>query len=211
MTYIDIHTHQHYSDATEYIYNAFLEKNHLPARYSLGIHPWYVTQPARQLQQLQELLEQLPDTAFVGECGLDKLCDIPWDNQLQVFSAQIQLARRFHKPIIIHCVKAYQECLALLKGCEVPVVFHGFNKHVALARQIVSQGHYLSLGHGVVRHPERYTELLQQISLQYILLETDQCAVPVATVYTAVASILKIEPDDVILQIQKNYTKIINF
>lgn len=211
MKYIDIHTHQHYGDDTVYIYNVMPgEAAALPARYSLGIHPWYAAEPQRQLAQLQALLETLPDTLFIGECGLDKICATPWEDQLVVFSEQLKLAAYFRKPVIIHCVRAYQECLQLLKDCKVPVIFHGFNKHPELAAQIVRHGHYLSIGPAILQHPARYSEILQAVSPEHIFLETDRYAVPVEAVYRAAASILKIETDDVILQIQKNYSKIIN-
>lgn len=51
----------------------------------------------------------------IGECGLDKYSQVDFDIQKQYFIKQIELSELTHKPLIIHCVKAYNELLNLKK------------------------------------------------------------------------------------------------
>ena len=68
--------------------------------------------------------------------------------QEEYFRFQIKLAIRFKKPVIIHCVRAYEQCLSILKneGVSTPVIFHDFNASFEIYQKITQQGYYISLG-----------------------------------------------------------------
>ncbi|CAM9457657.1 unnamed protein product [Ectocarpus sp. 6 AP-2014] len=73
------------------------------------------------LRDLTALLEQHPH-ALVGEIGLDKVARTPdtrrveWDDQLEVFQAQMELAARMSRPVSVHCVKAHGKLVDCLRG-----------------------------------------------------------------------------------------------
>lgn len=85
--------------------------------YSIGIHPWEVRE-SNVSQQLSFLQQQLQGKQFVavGEAGLDKLAEASMELQLAVFKEQVKLSEKLGLPLIIHCVKAMEELLAVKKN-----------------------------------------------------------------------------------------------
>lgn len=174
---------------------------------SLGLHPWYLAQAGQDWEVLQQYATYSHVVA-IGECGLDKVSATPWALQLQYFRLQIALANQLQKPLIIHCVKAYGECLAELKAARVPVIFHGFNKSAETAKMILNKGHYLSFGHSLFR--EGYGEVLKQIPTERLFLETDdKTDLSIEDVYKRAADLLNFPLDALILQLEKNYQNIL--
>jgi TatD DNase family protein len=124
--------------------------------------------------------------------------------QQQLFTAQIQLANQLQKPLIIHCVRAYEEVQHLLQQQHnaVPVIFHGFNKNAVLAQQLISKGYYLSFGKAVLQ--DAMQEVLRAVPRDKIFFETDDSDYSIETIYTAAATALQIDINSLSLQIQKN-------
>lgn len=122
--------------------------------YSVGIHPWW-TEHADELDVLKAGVERLlerPDVVAVGECGIDRLRGASLDVQEDVFRWHIALATAASRPrpLIIHCVRAFDILLRLRKQCSIladsPWVIHGFRGRPALARQLLDAGLSLSFG-----------------------------------------------------------------
>ncbi len=121
---------------------------------SAGIHPWDVNP-----ETLQEDLRQLDKLAghdqvlLIGECGLDKMKGPELKIQQQAFTAQIRIANIHHKPLIVHCVRAFEELIAITKEHppQVPVIIHGFNKSPELARQLCNHGFLFSFGAALLK------------------------------------------------------------
>src|SRR5690606_35140726 len=185
--YINIHTHNTFECSEEEfsIPNVIISKNYLTTSpCSLGIHPWHVeSSTSAQIDALHEFGKK-NNVLAIGECGLDKLCDTEWLLQEEVFKKQIRFANTIRKPLIIHCVKAHQECLEILKTekITVPVIFHGFEKNIILAKQIISAGYYLSLGPSLLQGKKN--ELIRELPLDNIFLETDDRSAKIIDVYT---------------------------
>lgn len=116
--------------------------------YSVGIHPWHVSQATDEQWGLLERLAERPDVVAIGEAGLDKLCDTPWNEQVEAFYRHIVISERLAKPLIIHNVRANQEILdAHSKFRPVqPWVIHGFRGKPQLAEMFLRRGIYLSFG-----------------------------------------------------------------
>ncbi len=146
----------------------------------------------------------------IGECGLDKICETDFALQEQLFVLQIELANKIQKPLIIHCVKAFDEVLRLLKvnNNRVPVIFHGFHKSVETAFQITRQGYYLSFGKALLH--QRMQEMLAKLPLTNCFLETDDASINIETMYELAASAFSIDKDSLSLQLQKNAAKVFN-
>lgn len=208
-TYIDIHTHQLYSDKEiKSIYNSFLTYNQQINHVSYGIHPWYIGTIDKQINQLEYLINKSPNAIAIGECGLDKLCNSNWTKQVEAFEQQIALANKYKKPIIIHCVKAYQECLQILKQANTPVIFHGFNKNKHLAKQIIDNGYYISLSLQKDSKNPNLKTLFENIDLQNVFLETDDSKISIVEVYNNVTQSINIELEELKETMFNNYNTI---
>lgn len=204
-----INIHSHYSPATDEwtIQSLWTDfgKTAMPGQYSIGVHPWYIH--ASHWEKHLELLREAsrnPNVLAIGECGLDKVCNTPFSLQAKVFAAQVDRANEIGKPLIIHCVQAWEEVLHVLhqQGNKVPVVFHGFNKSLPLAQKIIGQGYYLSFGKSLEQPGKR--KILSGLPADKIFLETDDSAVSIRRVYEWAADALSIDHNSLVLQIQKN-------
>jgi TatD DNase family protein len=173
--------------------------------YSAGLHPWYINaQTAVNELPLLQQYGAFKNVLAIGECGLDKVCTTDFTLQQQLFAAQIQLANQLQKPLIIHCVRAYEEVMQLLQQQRnaVPVIFHGFNKNAVLAKQLIGKGYYLSFGKAILQPAMQ--QVLQTLPADKIFFETDDADLSIATVYQTAASVLSIDINSLSLQIQKN-------
>jgi TatD DNase family protein len=205
--YFNLHSHKNFTNPGEVVLQsvyANFENIGSTGFYSAGLHPWYITnnwQP--QLALLQKTL-QLQNVWAVGECGLDKICNTSFALQHTVFKEQLILANKINKPVIIHCVRAWQEVLALLDEVvmQVPVVFHGYAKNQVLANQILQKGYYLSFGKALQQPSVQ--QVLKTIPAHQFFLETDDAAITIETIYNWAAQALSTNINSLSLQLQKN-------
>lgn len=173
--------------------------------FSAGLHPWFLDRST--FQQELEALKKITDkenVVAVGECGLDKVHNTPWDLQIEAFIVQIRLANTVNKPLIIHCVRAFEEVLHLLDdhAVSVPVIFHGFNKSIQLAQQILHKGYYLSFGRSIFSAEK--AEVFRQVPLDRLFLETDSASLPIEEVYTEAAKIRSVSVKELNDAIDRN-------
>ena len=179
--------------------------------YSIGLHPWYIEEMSwpEQFSQLKKYSTQ-EQVVAIGECGLDKVCTTNFSLQQEVFTAQLLWANEINKPLIIHCVRAFDEVLQLLadNNNKVPVVFHGFNKNRQLAEKIMLQGHWLSFGKAVL-NPGK-AELFSAVPDHRFFLETDDTAISIASLYKSAAEIKQISIEQLSLQLSKNVQTVFN-
>lgn len=119
--------------------------------YSAGIHPWDAAGVDEALfEALHERLATDPSVVAVGEAGLDRRRGPSLDVQLPVFERQARMADECGKPLIIHCVRAVPEIVALHKRLRpaVPWIVHGFRGGREAALQLLARpGIFISLGH----------------------------------------------------------------
>lgn len=211
--YINAHTHQDIPDEEVLaIHNKYEHFDRLEnaGYYSLGIHPWYINDAALQLQQLAAGIAQKSVLA-IGECGLDYGCKTDRALQQKVFAHQIVLANQSRKPLIIHCVKAFPETLSMLEDATVPVVFHGFHKKQSVADEILNRGHYLSFGAALLHTASINASVFASVPDDRFLLETDDRAdLDIREIYNAASFIRKTGKDAIILQLQKNFQKVLH-
>jgi TatD DNase family protein len=214
---INIHSHRKGGENEITIRNIHQQFTQpLPEGYfSAGIHPCYIDKKNIhiQLQELSTLL-QIPSIIAVGECGLDRLCETDFSLQEEIFSAQIQLANAINKPLIIHCVRAFEEVRTLLKKyqCKVPVIWHGFSKKsIQLAEELLKEGAFLSFG--ISLYKETMEELFKSIPDDRFFLETDNDNITIRSVYEEAARIKKYsiqEIENIVRMNTKNIFDIIN-
>lgn len=213
--FLDIHTHQTKQEqGAVAIQSISLSESTFLAMpktkpISIGIHPWYgkLEELPKNMKYLNVLARQ-ENVKLIGECGLDKLKGETMESQLQMLEAQILLAEELQKPVILHCVKAFDELIALKKRLRpsVPMIIHGFNKKLEMAQQLVNQGFYLSFGAAVLKS-EKVALALEKTQAPFFL-ETDEADVDIKEIYAKVAEIKKISVDELKDVIFANWKKI---
>ncbi len=179
---------------------------------SVGLHPWHLRDidfPAAASWLRQQAAK--PDTVAIGEAGLDKVIETPWEKQVQAFKLCLQVAAEFDKPLIIHCVKAHGEVLQLLhrppfarrKGAFA--IFHGFDKHPQTAQMLLAAGCYLSFGAALFRENSPAAAALEQTPADRFFLETDDKIFDIKAVYAKAAEIRGVLADQVKVQVWDNF------
>ncbi len=206
-SYINLHTHTflNQKNCLE-IVNNYPNETIKSAFFSVGIHPWHINENwQNELIWVSQKLK-LSNNVALGECGLDNRIDVPMDTQLTVFIAQLMLAEHLKKPIIIHCVGAFQEIIRLKKKLKItiPMVVHGFSKNNQIAEQLVKHGFYLSFGKYLFLNPV-LPEVFKEIPLENIFLETDTSHFSIEDVYQKAATIRNISIDFLIKKINDSF------
>lgn len=201
---IDIHTHKSPVTGTA-LPSCVVGRDAVPSEgiYAAGIHPWDAGRVSPEL--LQSYIT--PRMVAVGEIGLDFTPrGTPLDRAIQetVFRAQLDLAAELGLPVILHCVRAYNEVIKILADYHLPVILHGFTGSPQLARQLTAAGYYLSFGEHLFRSP-RTREALKATPLDRLFLETDQSPKNISELYDFAAALIGIQLPELRRQIYKNY------
>lgn len=208
----NIHTHKVNPNKGNFIqslHNNF-EKVETNGKFSIGLHPWFIEEENWKKEMVS--IEQYcvhKNVVAIGECGLDNVCNTDIHLQKVVFIQQVFLANQIHKPIIIHCVRAWQEVLHLLhmNNENVPVIFHGFNGKLSIVKQIIHEGYYVSFGKAILNNP-MLLEDIRSLPIDKLFLETDDDDISIESIYQAASNALEIDVDSLSLQINKNATEV---
>jgi TatD DNase family protein len=228
--FIDFHTHQNYQDSEtivirnltqnewEYVSNTVEVRNpdafgKGPPYFSIGLHPWFLTKENfnSDLKKLSQLIDN-QNVMMIGECGLDKLQGEDLAFQSDAFAAQTHLAESYNKPIVIHCVKAYNELVLLKKKLKpkVPWVVHGFNQNEQILKEMLKNDFYVSIGTQILRGPSNAAKLLTSIPLDKLFFETDDTLLSIKNVYEKAALLLDIDLDILKGSINQNFINILS-
>lgn len=144
---------------------------------SLGLHPHEARFWNAELEEGLEALLADPNARFVGETGLDWHYDhSPREAQETAFRAQIRLARRIGKPLMVHTRSAPEATLRILaeEGADRGII-HCFSEDLAFAEAALGLGFHLSFS-GIVtfgRKAEAVREVARRAPEDRILVETD--------------------------------------
>ncbi|MEN7549331.1 TatD family hydrolase [Rapidithrix thailandica] len=209
---INVHTH-HPEEAGLSIRNIIWPQESITPSFefvSLGIHPWYIPKDwEMQLDRMKEHVHNLHVVA-IGEAGLDKVCPTPLPLQMEVFKAQVQLAETTQKPLIIHCVKAYQEILQIKQQQTptMPWILHGYNKKPELARQLIQKGLLLSFGKDLLFKPSVQESFRVCPEGSYFLETDDQDGLFLQDLYEKAALLRKIPMEKLAENIYLRFCKI---
>tara|TARA_Y100000385_G_scaffold11471_1_gene11886 strand:- start:696 stop:1463 length:768 start_codon:yes stop_codon:yes gene_type:complete len=142
-----------------------------------GLHPTHVKQdPKTELAHVKENLQHRKFVA-IGEIGID----LYWDKtnlkqQQTAFRFQIQLAKQYKLPIVIHCRDAFDEVFEILeaeKSDDLFGIFHCFTGTLAQAHRAISYNMKLGIGGVVTFKNGKIDQFLSEIDLSHIVLETD--------------------------------------
>jgi len=208
--FVNIHTHHKTTDETIIsVINQYpkeLQDDIL--YYSIGIHPWFIKKES--LDDEYRILKTAlvnKNCIAIGECGLDKLTATAFELQKEVFVKQLVLAKKYKKPLIIHCVKAFDELILIRKKYpEVKMIIHGFTKNNKLSKQLQNQGFYLSFGKQLLKNKM----LLTGIDISKLFFETDDALVDIKTIYKAAAKQLNVSLPKLKKQVYKNFKAVLS-
>lgn len=152
-----------------------LQHDSVRLQYGFGLHPWFLDQHRQEhLQELEQMLGRHRPVA-VGEIGLHGPAG-DMDRQLQLLEAQLELARYFELPVILHQVGAHNELVRALQRVtpERGGVVHAFSGSSEMAQEYERLGFHLGLG-GVITYPRaaRTRRAVAALPASALLLETD--------------------------------------
>ncbi len=199
----NIHAHLSQAEPTAHaIYSCtYMDRFAEGCLRSVSIHPWQLTEENCEAQW-QWLCTSLHGAGVVaiGEVGLDRCAEAPFDLQLSLFRRVVELSEEGALPLILHVVRASNEILRLRKELHArqPWIVHGFRGKRPLAEEYVRHGLYLSFG----EHFQ--ADALRAVPQERLLLETDESVLSIETVYGRVARELQLSPASLQSRIEQN-------
>ena len=143
----------------------------------MGLHPCYVKEHYKE--ELAIVAEWLGKRKFyaVGEIGLDYYWDLTFKaQQIEALETQIDMALKYELPIVIHSRESTADCIDIVRkkqNGKLKGIFHCFGGSMEEAKQIVELGLYLGIGGVVTYKNTNLPEILAEIGLDYVVLETD--------------------------------------
>lgn len=181
MPFLDFHTHRPTAEGV------FTPR-------CFGIHPWEAADKQSMLYN-QSSYQQFSEAEIIGECGLDKCCKTPWNQQMEVFVHQIEIAEQLRKPLVIHCVRAFNELTDLRKSHkQTPWVVHGFTGPTEIYSQLLKADIEVSFGAAILdKRRTKVRETLSKANPDRIFLETDDSGADIREIYHTASEILGIE------------------
>ena len=189
--YVDIHTHHPTGQHIE--------------PQGVGIHPWDAERYAEKALQFDG---DVATAELIGEIGLDYACKVDPELQEQIFRQQLILAEELQKPVVLHCVRAFEPVMNILSEHKLrAVIFHGFIGSAEQAKRALERGYFLSFGVNVLRSPKSI-KAMNECPLEQMFVESDESLVPIAEIYAEIARLRDI---DVVILAEKtleNYKRI---
>jgi TatD DNase family protein len=210
-----------------------IDSNYIPKMYALesdypenvflmmGLHPTYVKD--NYLDELQIVEQELESRKFyaIGEIGIDLYWDKTHLKEQQIaFRRQIQLAKKYKLPIVIHCREAFDEIFEILeeeKSDDLFGIFHCFSGTYEQALQAISYNMKLGIGGVVTFKNGKIDQFINQIDLKHLVLETDSpylAPIPfrgkrnessyIMNVVDKLASLYDLSPEEIALKTTEN-------
>lgn len=143
----------------------------------MGVHPCHVNENVDD--ELATVLSWLEKRAFkaIGEIGMDFYWDRTYtEQQYKAFRTQLELAKSYNLPVSIHSRESTRECIDEVKAMQdgrLSGVFHCFSGTVEEAKEIIDLGFYLGIGGVVTFKKSGLDQIIEQIDIQHVVLETD--------------------------------------
>ena len=191
---------------------------------ALGVHPYFLsTLKSGWDKRLEKLLKDNP-SFMVGEIGLDKIkadqdpLISSLDRQEQVMRIQMDLAAKYNRPFHLHCVRAWDRVLHILKRNKRPTYFvsHSHHGNVNMIPQLSALGAYFSYSSIFLpRNREKVRQCLKETPIDRLLVESDAPDLSkevsvIPSLVEKMANLRQEEPTFLIEHIQKNFEELVN-
>ena len=215
MEFFNLHTHKYTNqfNVLELVNQYPQEFDAIIPYYSIGIHPWFIVEERVEVDlAIIESKLQEANCLAVGECGLDKRIEVPMELQEMVFEKQLLLAQQYQKPVVIHCVSAFQELISIKKkmNISVPMLIHGFSKNIQVAKQLLDNGFYISFGKYLLLNPELET-VFKSVPNNRFFLETDTVEEGIEAVYELAAKYKGVSVKEIQEIVNTNFNEVFDF
>jgi TatD DNase family protein len=210
--FINIHGHRQANNIQEWVMMNLFARNFPPedidhGYYSVGFHPYNVGKV-----NVEETLEKVkqatkhPRVYAVGEIGLDKSIEAPFEEQMRIFEKQVEIAESANLPVVLHVVRAFNELIRFAKSHQptVSMIIHGYNGSAEMAEELVKAGFLLSFGESIASEHSKSIEALQRVPLEKLFLETDEGLLDIREIYQAASEIKGVSVDHLRVQIYEN-------
>ena len=141
---------------------------------TIGYHPEYAdTVTESDLDYLKSLLGE-KKVVGIGEIGLDyHYTKENKDKQIWLFEEQLKIAEEFNLPVVIHSRDATMDTINTLKKYKVKGIIHCFSGSLETANIYISMGFLLGIGGVVTFKNSKLKDVVKELSLESIVLETD--------------------------------------
>jgi TatD DNase family protein len=177
------------NEGVEKFYLPAIDSNTLPALLNLekqfpgkciamtGLHPCSVK--GNHMEELKIVEDSLSkrDFAAIGEIGLDFYWDRSFEKeQYSAFHQQIEWAMHYDLPVVIHSRDSMKETIKVVGGQQrgkLKGIFHCFTGGYESAKEIIELGFFLGVGGVITYKNAGLAEVLKNIDLRHIVLETD--------------------------------------
>jgi TatD DNase family protein len=149
---------------------------------SFGLHPYFVAASDIETCEaaLDHLAAYLPKAMALGEAGLDFRPHIMKESQslqIEMFENQIELAKAFEKPMVLHLVQAHEKAVQIFDLWDAPLrggMVHAFSGSFETAKKYIDKGFLISVG-GAVTFAKNHKlhDCVRKIPMEYLLVESD--------------------------------------
>ena len=145
---------------------------------AVGVHPHETKDwDDSYISKIEELAKHEKIVA-IGEIGLDYFYDYsPKEKQIEAFKAQIDLALKMKKPIIVHNRESDEDMMNIIRSyndSELKAQFHCFNSTLEYAKELVRLNHFVSFtGNITFKKADNLSNVISNLSLESVMLETD--------------------------------------
>ena len=188
--FIDIHTHNFTGRHSEL--------------HAVGIHPW----DAEKVDVSELCDEQFAAADAIGEIGLDFACKVDKAKQEELFCKQLSIAQRLDKPVVLHCVRAFEPVVNLLSRYSIKTaIFHGFIGSSRQAEEALKRGYFLSFGHRTLISAKT-VEALRITPLSRLFVETDESGLDIEQMYGEIAHLRGVSVEELIAATHENWNNI---
>lgn len=145
---------------------------------AVGVHPHETKDWTTSLTDRIETLAKHEKVVAIGEIGLDYYYDLsPKEKQIEAFKAQLDLALKIHKPVIIHNRDSDADMMDIIRSygnTALRAQFHCFNGNMEDAKELIRMNHFLSFtGNITFKKTDNLRNIISGISIEHVLLETD--------------------------------------
>lgn len=213
---IDLHTHNSVRRSGVFsVENLMAHETRVPDNshnaFSVGAHPWFLRD-----ENIDEQLERVAQLAAdkrvvaIGEAGYDRRQGGATELQRKAFEAQAALAEELSKPLVIHCVKMWDELWASKKRLnpQSAWIIHGFNGGVEQAWQLIDGGFRLSLWIKSVLNGSM-DEVIREMPAEMLFAETDGFDAGIELVYERYARVRGVSADWLTERMRDNYMNLV--
>ncbi len=154
--------------------------------YSVGLHPWHLENvDVNKTIKIVERAAEDPRVAAIGETGIDRVISTDINFQTEIFIKHLEIAEKFQKPVVIHCVRCYSELISIKKNnnFQMPWIIHGFTANEIIAEQLLKYDCYLAFGKFLFNETSKVPGVFPKIPNEKFFFESDEENLPIEDIY----------------------------